>query len=231
MISIAIDGYSGSGKGTLADGLAQRFNLAHLDSGAALRAMGLYFLNQNITDPTEKDIAENLDKISIRFKFSGKTQFTYLNGKDVSSLIRQEEVGQMASKIAVNPTAMLKIMKICRNFAKKHDCVIDGRNITSALLPNADVKIFLDADPKCRAQRRYEEMLSRNLNPNLDEIAASLSKRDYRDAHRDFAPLVKTEDTILIDNTNLNIEETIEVVSKIVEEKIAAKQAKGQLKS
>ncbi len=220
MINIAIDGYSGSGKGTLAEGLAKKFKLKHLDTGSILRGMGLYFYEQGILNPTEKDIEKHIDDFDIKIEFDGKIQKTLLNGKDVSKTIRMEQIGQMASRVAVHQLCMQKVIDVSREFASNYDCVVDGRNITSAVLPNADVKIFLDADLSCRAKRRHKENIEKGLESNLEQVSESLKERDYRDTHRDFSPMIVVYDALVIDNTKLNEQETIELVSEKVEQKL-----------
>lgn len=209
MIQIAIDGHSGSGKGELSKGLAKLFNLKHLDTGAILRAIGLYFYDLEILDPTENDIDLHFENIDVCVEFDGNTQKTFLNGGDVSQAIRTEQIGQMASKVAVFKPTMQKMIDISQDFASKYDCVLDGRNITSEVLPNADVKFFLDADAKVRAKRRFAEMQKKNQNITFDEVYNSLQERDYRDTHREFSRMIKTEDSLVVDNSNMNIEETI----------------------
>lgn len=210
MIEIAIDGHSGSGKGELSNGLAKKLNLKHLDTGAILRAMGLYFYRKGITNPTISDIENDYNNLNIKIEFDGNTQITILNGEDVSSEIRQEHIGQMASKVAVIEKAMRKMIEISQDFAKNYDCVLDGRNITSEVLPNADVKFFLDASPICRAKRRLGDELKKNPNATLDDVLNSLNERDYRDVHRSFSPMIKTPDSIIVDNTEMTIDETID---------------------
>lgn len=222
MITIAIDGYSGSGKGTLADGLAEKFNLKHLDTGSILRGTGLYFFELGITNPTTEDIDSHINNFEIKIEFDGKVQKTFLNGKDVSKEIRREEIGQMASRVAVFEKAMMKVFEVSRDFAKNYDCVVDGRNITSAVLPDADVKIFLDASVESRAERRYKEMLEKGIESNIEEILKSMKERDWRDTHRDFSPMIVTKDSVVLDNTNLTIQETIDTACKFTEEKLTA---------
>lgn len=220
MIAVAIDGYSGSGKGTLADGLAERFNLKHLDTGSILRGVGLYFFQLGINSPTFEDIEKHIDGCEIKIEFDGKLQKTFLNSKDVSSEIRKEQIGQMASRVAIFEKAMQKVFDVTREFAKNYDCVVDGRNITSAVLPNADVKIFLDAEVECRAQRRFKELEERGQTCDYGEILASMKERDYRDTHREFSPMIVTDDSIVFDNTHISIEETINQICEIVSRKL-----------
>lgn len=217
MIAIAIDGHSGSGKGELSSGLAKKFNLKHLDTGAILRAMGLYFYRIEIKNPTIEDVENHYDNLNIKIEFEGDTQKTYLNNEDVSSEIRVEHIGQMASKVAVIEKAMRKLITISQEFAKNYDCVMDGRNITSEVLPDADVKFFLDATPECRAKRRLGDELKKNPNAKFEDILASLIERDHRDVNRDFSPMIKTPDSIVVDNTNMTIDETIQFCFEKVE--------------
>ena len=146
----------------------------------------------------------------IKIEFINNEQHTYLSGEDVSTEIRQEQIGQMASKVAAIEKAMRKLISISQEFAKKYDCVMDGRNITSEVLPDADVKFFLDASPQCRANRRLGDELKKNPNAKFEDILASLMDRDYRDVHRDFSPMIVTPDSIVVDNTNMSIAETID---------------------
>ena len=224
MIKIGIDGYSGSGKGSLCKGLAEKLNLKHLDTGAILRSMGLYFYNIGITDGIDDELVnKHYDKLDVKIEFEGDKQITYLNSEDVSSAIRQEQIGQMASRVAVVPKAMQKLIDISRDFSEKYDCVLDGRNITSEVLPDADVKIFLDASPECRAKRRHAEMLAKGLNSDYEEVLKSLKERDYRDTHREFSRMYIVDDAFVVDNSNMGIEETIEYcynhIEKVLKEK------------
>ena len=217
MIQIAIDGHSGSGKGELSKGLSKKFNLKHLDTGAILRAIGLYFYNQNITNPTQDDINLHLENFQVSVEFDEDTQKTFLNGKNVSTDIRTEQMGQMASRVAVFKETMQKMIDISQKFAEHYDCVLDGRNITSEVLPNADVKFFLDAKPEIRAKRRFDEMIKKNPNITFDEVMSSLVERDYRDTHRDFSRMIIVSDAVVVDNSNMTIDETIEYCYKICE--------------
>ncbi len=222
MIQIAIDGFSGSGKGELCKGLAEKFQLKHLDTGAILRAIGLYFFRLGILNPTKEDIDAHEKNFNIKIEFDGKKQITFLNGEDVSKEIRQEKIGAMASKVAVYQKAMKILIDIAQTFAKKYNCIMDGRNITSEVLPDADVKFFLTANLETRATRRHNEAISRGQQSNYDEVLKSLQQRDKSDTTREFSAMVQTPDSILIDNTKLSISETIELCAKIVEEKLKA---------
>ncbi len=223
MVKIAIDGYSGSGKGELSKGLAKKFNLKHLDTGAILRAIGLYFYKKNITDVSQEDILNNISKIKVEVVFDGDNQKTILCGDDVSSEIRQEIIGQMASRVAVFPEAMGILIQTSQAFAKKYDCVMDGRNITSEVLPDADVKIFLTASLECRAKRRLADDQKKGIQTSYEKVLNSLEERDFRDTHRKFSAMVIVPDAIVFDNTTISIEDTINQISEIVTNKLKQK--------
>lgn len=223
MIKIAIDGLSGSGKGALADGLAKIYNLKHLDTGAIFRTMGLAFLKKNISDPKEDDIKNILSSIEVEVVFDGSKQNMFLNGENVTPFLRQEEVSKLASKVSAFGEAREKYLEIVKDFSNKYDCVIDGRDITSIVMPNADVKFYLTADEKTRAERRFKENQEKHIDTTFDEVLANLQERDYRDTHRDIAPLIIVDDAVIVDNTDLNIEQTIEKCSKIIAKKLENK--------
>ena len=223
MIKIAIDGLSGSGKGELAKGLAKKFNLKHLDTGAIFRTMGIVFWKQNILNPNESEVETLLSNSKIEINFETNSQRMFLNGEDVTSYLREEEVSKLASKVSAFSFARKKYLSVVGEFSNNYDCVIDGRDITSIVLPDADVKFYLTADEKTRAERRYKENIEKNIECTFDEVLTNLQERDYRDTHRDIAPLIIVDDAFVIDNTNLNIEQTIQKCSEIIEQKISQK--------
>ena len=223
MINIAIDGLSGSGKGELAKGLSKKFNLKHLDTGAIFRTMGIIFWKKEILNPTESDVEKFLTNAKIEINFDTNSQKMFLDGADVTAFLREEEVSKLASKVSAFGYAREKYLSVVGEFANNYDCVIDGRDITSIVLPNADVKFYLTADENTRAERRYKENISKNITCTFEEVLSNLQERDYRDTHRDVAPLIIVDDAIVIDNTNLSIEETIDTCSEIVKNKLANK--------
>ncbi len=220
MIKIAVDGFTGSGKGTLCEGLAEKFNLKHLDTGAIFRGIAVGFVELGFLDLTEEIVNQNINKLEIKVEFDDSTQKVFLNNNDVTGKLRTEQTSQMASKVSVFPRVREKYLEIVREFANKYDCIIDGRDITSVVLPDADVKIFLDADEKVRAERRYKENIDKNIPCTFEEVLQNLHERDYRDSHRDIAPLRKVEDAVVVDNTNLNLKETIERCCEIITTKL-----------
>ena len=210
MIKIAIDGFSGSGKGELSKGLAKKLNLKHLDTGAIFRGIACAFVKMGITEPTETVVNENIDKINIKVTFDGNSQNTILDDENINHLLREEKTSQTASKVSVFMAVREKYLAIVREFSNNYDCVIDGRDITSIVLPDADLKIFLNASEETRAKRRYEENVQKNIACTYQEVLENLKERDYRDSHRDIAPLIIVEDAFVVDNSNMGIEETID---------------------
>lgn len=220
MINIAIDGFAGSGKGTVSEGLAKHFNLKHLDTGAIFRSMAVAFSEINIFEPTEIDIQNYIDKIDIKIEFDGNNQIMFVSGKDVTSKLRASDIALLSSKVSSFPLARKKYEDIAREFAKNYDCVIDGRDITTVLLPNADVKIYLQADLNVRAGRRFKEYQTKNVDTTLDSVTENIKARDYNDANKGEYSTRITKDAIVIDNTNLSIDETNELVIKLVTERL-----------
>ncbi len=223
MLKIAIDGLSGSGKGELAKGLAQKFNLKHLDTGAIFRTMGILFWRQENLNPTDADVETMLSDAKIEINFDGNTQKMFLNGEDITAFLREEQVSSLASKVSAVKFAREKYLEVVGEFASHYDCVIDGRDITSIVLPNADVKFYLTADEQTRAERRYNENITKNIACTFEEVLENLQERDYRDTHRDVAPLIIVDDAIVIDNTKLSIQETIDKCSEIILTKLSEK--------
>ena len=209
MIKIAIDGFSGSGKGELSRGLAKKLNLKHLDTGAIFRGIACAFVKMGIENPTENDILENIDNVNIKVTFDENSQNIILDGENINHLLRNESTSQMASKVSVFMAVREKYLKIVREFSNNYNCIIDGRDITSIVLPDADLKIFLNASEETRAKRRYEENIQKNIPCTYEEVLANLQERDYRDSHRDIAPLIIVDDAFVVDNSNMGIEETI----------------------
>ena len=223
MIKIAIDGLSGSGKGELAKGLAKNFNLKHLDTGAIFRTMGIVFWKKQISDPTATEVEMFLDNAKIEINFIDNAQRMFLDGEDVTSFLREEEVSKLASKVSAFSFAREKYLSVVGEFSNTYDCVIDGRDITSIVLPDADVKFYLTADEKTRTERRYKENVEKKIECTFEEVLSNLQERDYRDTHRDVAPLIIVDDAVVIDNTNLTIDETIDKCSEIIREKLSSK--------
>lgn len=210
--SIAIDGPAGAGKSTIAKAVAKRLGFIYVDTGAMYRAMALYFIRHNIAAEDEDKIYSVLDDVDIRIEYEDGVQQVILNGENVNGLIRTEEVSQMTSKSSVYPKVRVKLVELQRKIAETADVIMDGREIASYVLPNANLKIFLSASVEVRAKRRYEELKEKGIDCNLEDIAKDIEERDYRDSHREFAPLVRVPDAVLVDTSDMSINQVIEAL-------------------
>ncbi|MCR5195790.1 MAG: (d)CMP kinase [Pseudobutyrivibrio sp.] len=212
--NVAIDGPAGAGKSTIAKAVAKKMGYVYVDTGAMYRAMGLYFLRSNIASTDEEKIASVVDDINVSIKYEDGMQHVILNGEDVTGLIRTEEVGNMASASSVYGPVRSKLVALQQELAKTTDVIMDGRDIGTVVLPNADVKVFLTASVECRAKRRYDELVAKGEKPDFDKIAKDIEERDYRDSHREISPLKQAEDAVLVDSSDMTIDE---VVNKIID--------------
>ncbi len=211
--NVAIDGPAGAGKSTIAKAVAAKKGYVYVDTGAMYRAMALYFLQNNISSADEKKIAESVDAIDVTIEYVEGAQHVILNGLDVTGQIRNEEVGNMASATSVYGPVRAKLVALQQKLAASTDVIMDGRDIGTVVLPNADVKIFLTASVECRANRRYKELLEKGQKADLAQIAKDIEDRDYRDSHREISPLKQAEDAILLDSSDMTIDQ---VVDKII---------------
>lgn len=213
--SIAIDGPAGAGKSTIAKKVAAELEFVYVDTGAMYRSMALYFLRQKIQAENIEEIGSACDKIDIMIQYEDGVQQVILNGENVTGLIRTEEVGNMASAIAVIPAVRMKLVQLQRELAKKTNVIMDGRDIGTYVLPNADLKIYLTASSTERANRRFKELTEKGIPCNLADIEADIIERDKRDMNREFAPLRQAEDAVLVDSSYMTI---AQVVQKILDE-------------
>lgn len=214
--SIAIDGPAGAGKSTIAKEIAKRLGYIYVDTGAMYRAMALYMIRKNIKPQETDKISNACNDVDITIEYSNGEQLVKLNGENVNALIRSEEVGNMASATATNKDVRIKLVELQRELASKADVIMDGRDIGTYVLPNANVKVFLTASSQVRAKRRYEELTKKGLSCNIEEIEKDIIERDKRDSTREFAPLKQAEDAILVDSSNMSIEEVINTIIDLV---------------
>lgn len=219
MLNIAIDGHVGSGKSTLSKGLAKRLNLRVLDTGAIYRGIACRFKAEGLKNHIDEGtINKFVEKLKVQVEFDGDLQRVIVDGVDYTPWLRKEETSVLTSKISPFPKIRDKVLDIQRDFAKKYDCVIEGRDIGTVVLPNADVKFFITASEKVRAQRRYDQIKDLPDSPSYDEILKDLRMRDYQDEHRKIAPLKPAEDSIIMDTSEMTLEQTIEKCVQIIQE-------------
>lgn len=216
MLNIAIDGPSGAGKSTIAKELAKVLDIIYLDTGAMYRAIGLKALRLGINTEDEVGIKGILDSTNIEILYENGTQKVILDGEDVSMAIREHQVSKAASNVSKIPEVRLKLVAMQRDIASKNNVVLDGRDITSYVLPNANHKFFLTATAEERAKRRYNELIEKGQNVIYDNILNDINDRDYNDTHRDFAPLTRTSDSIFIDSTNMTKEQVIDYILECI---------------
>ena len=218
--SIAIDGPAGAGKSTAAKGAAKKLGWIYVDTGAMYRAMALYLLRNGIDPDDEERLSEALTEAVITIEFREGQQRVILNGEDVTSLLRTEEVGNMASVSSANPHVREKLVALQQKLAAETSVVMDGRDIGTVVLPDAGLKIYLTASVDVRAERRFQELTEKGGSPDLEEIKRDIEERDYRDSHREHSPLRQAEDAVLLDSSCLTIEETIDAILKLAEERL-----------
>ena len=220
MVSVAIDGPAGAGKSTLARRLAAELGYIYVDTGAMFRTIGLYALRAGKDPKDNEAVNALLPEISLKFAFIEGEQHIYLNGEDVSTAIRTEEVGMSASAVGANPEVRAFLLGMQRDMAKTQDVLMDGRDIGTVVLPNATVKIFLTASPEARATRRWKEYQQKGVEVSYEEVLADVRQRDYQDTHRAAAPLRQADDAQLLDTSEMNFEQSLEAMKKMIVEKV-----------
>ena len=219
-MNIAIDGPAGAGKSTIAKKVAKEMGFIYVDTGAMYRAMALYILQHGIDEKNEQAIAAVCDDIDVALRYEGGEQRVLLCGEDVSKEIRREEVGNMASVSSANPEVRTHLLKLQRNLAAENNVVMDGRDIGTTILPNAEVKIFLTASAKTRAIRRYLELTEKGEACDMDEILKDIVDRDERDMNRAVSPLKKAEDAVLVDSSEMGIDEVVESILSVYRNRV-----------
>ena len=218
-VSVAIDGPAGAGKSTISKVVAKKLGLIYVDTGAMYRAVALYAI-QNAMDTKNVDgaLEASLDKISIDIAYQDGEQHIYLNGEDVSGLIRTPEVSMGASNVATLPCVRLKLVELQREIAKKQSVIMDGRDIGTYVLPDADIKIFLTASVEARAKRRHKELIEKGTSVSYEEVLLDMQKRDLNDSTRAFAPLKQADDAVLIDTTEYDFDASVNKILSHIKE-------------
>ena len=215
-IKIAIDGPAGAGKSTIAKVVAQRLGFVYIDTGAMYRAVGLYALKRGISPEDEKGLEEILDGLEIDIKFEEKGQLILLGGRDVTGQIRTQEISAAASDVAKWRAVRRKLVDLQRRLADKYSVVMDGRDIGTHVLPDAQVKLFLTADVEDRARRRYSELLEKGEEASLKVVLEDMKKRDYNDSHRTVAPLKRAEDAVEVNTTGFALEKSVGLIYQTI---------------
>lgn len=219
--NIAIDGPAGAGKSTIAKTLAKQMGYVYVDTGAMYRAMAYYFLQQGIEGDDEERVTAAVDGADVTIRYENGAQQVLLNGENITGSLRTEQVGIMASKTSVYPAVRTKLVALQQKLAKTTDVIMDGRDIGTCVLPDAQVKIYLTASVETRAKRRYDELVEKGEAADLERIAADIKDRDYRDMHREMSPLKQAKDAVLVDSSEMNIDEVVAKITAIVKEKQA----------
>ena len=214
-MNIAIDGPAGAGKSTIAKRLAKKLGFIYVDTGAMYRAMAYYFLQHDIDAKDEKAIVAACPDVIVTITYENGEQQVILNGENVNGVIRNEEVGNMASSTSVYPVVREKLVELQRQLAKSADVIMDGRDIGTCVLPDAQVKIYLTASSATRAKRRFDELTEKGVSCDLAEIEKDIIDRDYRDMHRDTSPLCQAKDAVLVDSSEMNIDEVVDAIYQV----------------
>ena len=218
VVNVAIDGPAGAGKSTIARAAAKALGYIYVDTGALYRAVGVYVLRQGKNTKDPDAVAALLSEISVELKFLGDVQHVFLNGEDVSTEIRTPEASMAASAVSAVPAVRQFLFDLQRDIAKKNACIMDGRDIGTVVLPEAQVKIFLTASPEARAMRRYKELREKGAEDTYEQVLDDLNRRDYEDSHRAIAPLKPAADSILVDTTSLTLEGAVQKVIDTIKE-------------
>lgn len=216
MISVAIDGPSGAGKSTLAKRLAKELGYLYVDTGAMYRSIGLYALRQGVNPKDEAAVTALLPQIQIELRYVNGAQRVLLCGEDVSEAIRAENVGMATSAVSAHPPVRAFLLELQRGMARTHDILMDGRDIGTVILPGATVKIFLTASAEARADRRFKELQEKGVATDYETVLEDIRQRDYQDSHRATAPLRQAEDAVLVDTSDMDLEQSFQAMKSVI---------------
>ena len=220
-IAVALDGPAGAGKSSIAKRAAAALDFIYVDTGALYRTIGLAASRRGVEPVASPEVEELLSSINVDLTFNEKgDQVVLLDGEDVSGVIRTPEASMMASKISAVPSVRAYLLDLQRNMAKTHNVIMDGRDIGTVVLPDAQVKIFLTASPEARAQRRYTELVEKGMDVKYEDILQDVITRDYNDTHRETAPLKPAEGCVMVDTTELDFEQSVEKIISVIKERI-----------
>lgn len=219
MINVAIDGPAGAGKSTIAKSVAKELGYIYVDTGALYRTIALNAVRKNVIED-KAAIVDMLADTNVELRYADGVQAVYLNGEDVSALIRTPEISMGASAVSAIPAVRDFLLGLQRKIAAENNVIMDGRDIATVVLPDAQVKIFLFATPECRAQRRYKELLEKGESVTYQEVLDDVNQRDYQDSHREIAPLKPSEQSIMADTSKLTLEESVQLIKTMIQENI-----------
>lgn len=218
-VAIALDGPAGAGKSSIAKRAAKALDFIYVDTGALYRTIGLAATRKGVEPKPSDEVEKLLHEITVDLTFNDKgEQIVLLDGEDVSGLIRTPEASMMASRISAVPSVRTYLLDLQRNMAKSHNVIMDGRDIGTVVLPDANVKIFLTASPEARAQRRYKELCEKGMDVKYEDILNDVITRDYNDSHRETAPLKPAEGCVMVDTTELDFEQSVEKIISVIKE-------------
>lgn len=217
---VALDGPSGAGKSTVAKAVAKELGIVYVDTGALYRTLALHATNNNVACDDEKSVLDILHTADIELKYIDGTQAVFLNGEDVSGLIRTPEISMGASAISAIPAVREFLLDLQRKIAYENSVIMDGRDIGTVIIPDAEVKIFITAAPEIRAKRRYDELIEKGQDVTFDDVLKDVIERDYNDSHRKISPLKQAEDAILLDTSFLDLAEAINAAIEIIKQKV-----------
>ena len=219
-MNVAIDGPAGAGKSTIARAAAKKLGFIYVDTGALYRAVGVYSLRNGLDTENPETVEGTLPHIQVELQFQDVVQHVLLNGEDVSEEIRTPQASMAASAVSAVPAVRRFLFDLQREIAAKNDCIMDGRDIGTVVLPQAEVKIFLTASPETRAMRRFNELQEKGAPDTYEAVLADLKQRDYNDSHRAVAPLKPAEDSVLVDTSALTLPQSVEKVIEVIKEKL-----------
>ena len=220
MINIAVDGPAGAGKSTIAKAVSKELEYIYVDTGALYRAIGLYVKEHNADTKSAEEVSALLSEIDIGIKFVDGEQRVFINGDDVSDKIRTPEISMAASDVSAIPAVREFLFELQKKLARENNVIMDGRDIGTVVLPNADIKIFLTASPEERAKRRFDELVKKGQSPIYEDVLKDIIQRDYNDSHREIAPLKQADDAVLADTTGKSLEEAVELIKGIISERL-----------
>lgn len=220
MINIAIDGPAGAGKSTIAKTVSKELGYIYVDTGALYRTVGLNALRNGVDTKDAEGVIATLNGLKVSLRFVNNEQRVFLGEEDVSEAIRQNEVSMAASNVSAIPTVRDFLFDLQRDIAKNNNCIMDGRDIGTVVLPDAQIKLFLTASAEARADRRFKELTEKGQSVDYDVILKEIKERDYQDSHREIAPLKQADDAILVDSTEMDLPTTIEYMLKVIKERI-----------